>query len=60
MTTMRFTPTTLTLKQFFSVSNERFLIPAYQCRYAWGQRQQRELFDDLRLLTGCAGAATNH
>ncbi|KGX55705.1 hypothetical protein Y025_4067 [Burkholderia pseudomallei TSV32] len=34
------------------------LIPAYQCRCAWSQRQQRELLDDLRLLTGCAGAAT--
>lgn len=48
---MKITPTTLTLQQFFSVGNERFLIPAYQRRYAWGQRQQRELFDDLRLLT---------
>ncbi|ODV42748.1 hypothetical protein AWV79_24320 [Cupriavidus sp. UYMMa02A] len=47
---MKITPTTLTLKQFFSVGNEQFLIPAYQRRYAWGQRQQRELFDDLRLL----------
>src|SRR5690606_30317800 len=23
---------------------------AYQRRYAWGRRQQRELFDDIRLL----------
>jgi uncharacterized protein with ParB-like and HNH nuclease domain len=47
---MKITPTTLTLQQFFSVGNEQFLIPAYQRRCAWGQRQQRELFDDLRLL----------
>lgn len=47
---MKITPTTLTLQQFFAVGNEQFLIPAYQRRYAWGQRQQRELFDDLRLL----------
>jgi uncharacterized protein with ParB-like and HNH nuclease domain len=47
---MKITPTTLTLQQFFSVGNEQFLIPAYQRRYAWGHRQQRELFDDLRLL----------
>ncbi|WPH20825.1 DUF262 domain-containing protein [Variovorax paradoxus] len=47
---MKITPTTLTLQQFFSVGNEQFLIPAYQRRYAWGQRQQRELFDDIRLL----------
>ncbi|MBO7803345.1 DUF262 domain-containing protein [Burkholderia pseudomallei] len=47
---MKITPTPLTLQQFFSVGNEQFVIPAYQRRYAWGQRQQRELFDDLRLL----------
>lgn len=47
---MKITPTTLTLQQFFSVGNEQFLIPAYQRRYAWGERQQRELFDDIRLL----------
>lgn len=47
---MKITPTTLSLQQFFSVGNEQFLIPAYQRRYAWGVRQQRELFDDLRLL----------
>lgn len=47
---MKITPSTLALQQFFSVSNEQFHIPAYQRRYAWGQRQQRELFDDIRLL----------
>lgn len=47
---MKITPTTLTLQQFFAAGNEQFLIPAYQRRYAWGQRQQRELFDDVRLL----------
>ncbi|WP_080295762.1 DUF262 domain-containing protein [Burkholderia pseudomallei] len=60
MTTMRITPVTLTLKQFFGVSNEQFLIPTYQRHYAWGQSQQRELFDDVRLSTGCARAAKNH
>ncbi|RQO53295.1 DUF262 domain-containing protein [Variovorax sp. KBW07] len=47
---MKISPNTLTLKQFFSVANEQFVIPAYQRRYAWGMRQQRELFDDIRLL----------
>lgn len=47
---MKITPTPLTLQQFFSAGNEQFVIPAYQRRYAWGPRQQRELFDDLRLL----------
>ena len=48
---MKITPTTLTLKQFFSVCNEQFLIPAYRRRYARGQRQQRKLFDATRFLT---------
>lgn len=43
-------PTPLKIQQLFSVGNEQFVIPAYQRRYAWGQRQQRELFDDIRLL----------
>lgn len=47
---MNITPTTLTIQQFFAAGNQQFLIPAYQRRYAWGQRQQRELFDDIRLL----------
>ncbi|MBD9475207.1 DUF262 domain-containing protein [Achromobacter sp. ACM01] len=47
---MQIKPTTLSLQQFFAASNEQFLIPAYQRRYAWGEKQQRELFDDLRLL----------
>lgn len=47
---MKISPTTLTLQQFFSVSNEQFLVPAYQRRYAWGKKQQREFFDDIRLL----------
>ncbi len=47
---MKITPTTLTLQQFFSVANEQFLVPAYQRRYAWGQKQQREFFNDIRSL----------
>lgn len=47
---MKIIPTTLSVQQFFAAGNEQFLIPAYQRRYAWGLRQQRELFDDLLLL----------
>lgn len=47
---MKITPNTLTLQQLFLVGNEQFTIPAYQRRYAWGFKQQRDLFDDIRLL----------
>ena len=47
---MKISPNTLTLKQFFSVANEQFVIPAYQRRYAWGAKEQRDLFNDIRLL----------
>lgn len=47
---MRITPNTLTLNQLFIVANEQFSIPAYQRRYAWGTKQHREFFDDIRLL----------
>ncbi len=47
---MKITPNTLTLQQFFTIENEQFSIPAYQRRYAWGTKQHRELFDDIRLL----------
>lgn len=47
---MNIKPSTLSLQQFFSVGNEQFIIPPYQRRYAWGVKQQRELFDDIRLL----------
>jgi hypothetical protein len=37
---MKITPTTLTLSQLFSSGNEQFLIPAYQRRYSWQEKQK--------------------
>lgn len=47
---MKITPTTLTVNQLFSSSNEQFFIPAYQRRYSWEFKQVAELFDDIDLL----------
>ena len=47
---MKITPTTLTLNQLFSSGNEQFLVPAYQRRYSWKEKQVNELFDDINLL----------
>ncbi len=47
---MKITPTTLSLSQLFSSSNELFTIPAYQRRYSWQWKQLIELFDDINYL----------
>lgn len=47
---MKITPTTLTINQLFTTSNEQFFIPAYQRRYAWQWKQAKELFDDINNL----------
>lgn len=47
---MKITPTTLTISQLFSSTNEQFLIPAYQRRYSWQKKQLAELFDDISCL----------
>jgi uncharacterized protein with ParB-like and HNH nuclease domain len=47
---MKITPTTLTLSQLFSSANEQFVIPAYQRRYSWQEKQLAELFDDINYL----------
>jgi uncharacterized protein with ParB-like and HNH nuclease domain len=44
---MQLTTNKFTLKQLFSSSNEQFIVPGYQRRYAWGVKQQRALFDDV-------------
>ena len=49
---MKITPTSLTLNQLFSSSNEQYVIPAYQRRYSWHERQVLELVDDIELLEG--------
>jgi uncharacterized protein with ParB-like and HNH nuclease domain len=47
---MKITPSQLTIAQFLSSKNEQFFIPAYQRRYAWGNKQLVELFEDMNLL----------
>lgn len=47
---MVITPTQIPISQLFSLPNEQFIIPAYQRRYAWGEKQIGELFDDILYL----------
>lgn len=47
---MQLTTNKFTLKQLFNSSNEQFIIPGYQRRYAWGFKQQKALFEDIELL----------
>jgi uncharacterized protein with ParB-like and HNH nuclease domain len=49
---MKITPTSLTLNQLFSSTNEQYIIPAYQRRYSWHERQVMELVEDIDLLKG--------
>lgn len=46
---MKITPNALTINQLFSSANEQFVIPAYQRRYSWRERQISELIDDIEL-----------
>ncbi|ASP91622.1 DUF262 domain-containing protein [Sinorhizobium meliloti] len=47
---MKITPNSLTLNQLFSSTNEQFVIPSYQRRYSWRERQVIELIEDMEFL----------
>jgi uncharacterized protein with ParB-like and HNH nuclease domain len=47
---MQITTNKFTLKQLLSSSNEQFIVPGYQRRYAWGHKQHAALFNDMDLL----------
>lgn len=47
---MQITTNKFTIKQLLSSSNEQFLVPGYQRRYAWGHKQHAALFDDIDFL----------
>jgi uncharacterized protein with ParB-like and HNH nuclease domain len=47
---MKITPASLTITQLFGSGNEQYVIPAYQRRYSWQERQVWELIDDIRLI----------
>lgn len=49
---MKITPTALKLDQLLGSSNEQFVIPPYQRRYSWRERQVYELLEDIDLLKG--------
>ncbi|MFS0667199.1 DUF262 domain-containing HNH endonuclease family protein [Peribacillus frigoritolerans] len=48
---MKITPTTLSINQLLGSGNEQFIIPAYQRRYSWGEKQWSDLFNDIKLLS---------
>ena len=47
---MKITPTTLTVSQLLGQTNERYIVPPYQRRYSWLERQIGELIDDILLV----------
>lgn len=47
---MIITPTSLSINQLFGSTNEQYVIPTYQRRYSWYERQIWELIDDVRLI----------
>ncbi|QBP73865.1 DUF262 domain-containing protein [Herbaspirillum huttiense] len=49
---MIITPTSLTINQLFGSNNEQYVIPTYQRRYSWHDRQIWELIDDIGLIEG--------
>ena len=44
---MKITPTSLTVSQLLGQTNERYVIPPYQRRYSWLEKQISELIDDI-------------
>lgn len=49
---MVITPKSLTITQLFSAESEQYVVPAYQRRYSWHEKQLGELLDDVSLLEG--------
>ena len=49
---MIITPKSLTVTQLLSAEGEQYVVPAYQRRYSWHEKQLWELLDDISLLEG--------
>jgi len=49
---MVITPKSLTITQLLSAESEQYVVPAYQRRYSWHEKQLWELLDDVSLLEG--------
>jgi hypothetical protein len=45
-------PTSLTISQLLGATNEQYVIPAYQRRYSWREKQLWELLEDISLIEG--------
>lgn len=45
-------PKNLTVQQLLSAESEVYVIPAYQRRYAWHEKQVKELLNDVESLNG--------
>ncbi|MBA4148483.1 MAG: DUF262 domain-containing protein [Verrucomicrobia bacterium] len=49
---MIITPKSLSITQLLSAEGEQYVVPAYQRRYSWHDKQLGELLDDVSLLEG--------
>jgi len=49
---MVITPKSLSITQLLSAESEQYVVPAYQRRYSWHDKQLGELLDDVSLLEG--------
>jgi hypothetical protein len=49
---MKITPTSLTITQLLSSGTEQYVVPAYQRRYSWHEKQIDDLLEDVDLLQG--------
>lgn len=49
---MHISPTSLKVSQLLGTANEQYVIPPYQRRYSWRERQIWELLEDIDLLEG--------
>lgn len=47
---MQITPSSLTINQLFGSLSEQYIIPTYQRRYSWQDRQIWELIEDIQLI----------
>lgn len=49
---VKFTPTSLTVNQLFGSANEQYVIPTYQRRYSWTEKQIWDLIEDIDQIDG--------
>src|SRR4051812_22359897 len=49
---MHINPTSLKVTQLLGSKDEQYVIPAYQRRYSWREKQLWELVEDITLLDG--------